>query len=105
MYEVKCNESKIEVRVREGVKYSGSIIVRGGGFVCEAPSELSDVRVPPGISIGGFTRGCTSQISIGGETSSALKNCLILLQILCECKGESLYEKDQTKANELTQAN
>ena len=79
--------------------------MRGGGFVCGAPSELSDVRVPPGISIGGRTRGCTSKITIGRETSSALMNCLILLQILCECKGDSLHEKDQTKANELTQAN
>ena len=79
--------------------------MRGGGFVCGAPSELSDVRVPPGISIGGRTRCCTSKISIGGKTSSALMNCLILLQILCEFVGESTNEEEQTKANELTQAN
>lgn len=79
--------------------------MRGGGFVCEAPSELSDVRVPPGISIGGRTRGCTSQISIGGETSFALNKQKILLQILCECKGDSLHEEERAKANVLMQTN
>lgn len=77
--------------------------MRGGGFVCGAPSELSDVQVPPGISIGGLTRSCASKISIGGETSSALTNRLILFQILRECKGDSLHEKDQTKQNTLVQ--
>lgn len=71
--------------------------MRGGGFVCEAPSELSVVRVPPGISIGGETRGCTSKISIGGETSFASNKQKILLQILCECKGDSLHEEERPK--------
>lgn len=74
------------VRVRVNIM---SVIVRSGGFVCEAPDELTVAKHPPrGVSVVG-TQEAAPRISIVGNTRFALKQTKDYVANRCETLGDS----------------